>query len=63
MKTMIFMFLLLNKTVVPTHQLVDDKKTYHIKIDNEVIEYAYKEEVYNWIKTKKFEYDESIECE
>lgn len=59
------MFLLLNKTVVPTHELVDNKKTYHINLkkENEVIEYAYKEEVYNWIKTKKFEYDESIECE
>jgi hypothetical protein len=37
---------------------VDGRETYHIVLDNKVIEYSYKEEFRNLVITGKFEYDE-----
>jgi hypothetical protein len=39
---------------------VDGRATYHILVDDKVIEYSYKEEVKNFVITGKFEYDEEM---
>ena len=42
---------------------VDGRPTYHILIDNKVIEYSYIEEFKNLIVTGEFKYDEALETE
>lgn len=42
---------------------VDGRPTYHIVINDKVIEYSYKEEFKNLIVTGEFKYDEALENE
>jgi hypothetical protein len=37
---------------------VDGRTTYHVLVNDKVIEYSYKEEIKNFVITGKFEYDE-----
>ncbi len=39
---------------------VDGRPTYHVLVDDKVIEYSYKEEFKNLVITGKFEYDEEM---
>jgi hypothetical protein len=39
---------------------VDGRETYHLIINDKVIEYAYKEEIQNFYKTGVFQYDENL---
>lgn len=53
-----FMWMLLTHVVVPQEKH-DGKQLYYINCkDDKVIEYAYKEEVLEYIKTGSFEYNE-----
>ena len=55
-----FMWMIITHTVIPQEKC-DDKMTYTIlSKDGSVIEYAYKEEVLEYIKTGTFEYNEDI---
>ena len=38
----------------------DGRQMYNIKIDKEVVEYAYKPEVYQYLETGVFVYDETL---
>ena len=72
MKTIIFMWYLMTGTIVPQKE-VDGRMTYRVEfnslteitegnqtfIGNEV-DYAYKEEVMEWIDTGNFEYNEDL---
>ena len=42
---------------------VDGRPTYHIIINDKVIEYSYKEEFKNLIITGEFKYDEALETQ
>jgi len=58
---LIFVLYLWTGTVTPQHD-VDGRKTYAIFFkDGTCIDYAYKAEVYNWIETGSFQYDETLE--
>ncbi len=47
---------------VCTYPDVDGTKLYAIHLqDNTCIEHAYKSEVLQWIKTKEFQYDDTLE--
>jgi len=72
MKTIVFIWYLINGTIVPQKE-VDGRQCYRvnfpvlteIKEGNQffygtVVDYAYKEEIYNYIKTKKFVYNEDL---
>jgi hypothetical protein len=55
-----FIWMLLTHVVIPQEKN-DDKMTYTIIFkDGTAIEYAYKEEVLEYIKTGTFEYNEDI---
>jgi len=72
MKTMIFMWYLINGTIVPqkevegrncyrvnfpeTTEIVEGNKTFY----GTVVDYAYKGEIYKYIETKKFVYNEDL---
>ena len=72
METIIFMWYLMTGTIVPQKE-VDGRMTYRVEfnslteitegnqtfIGNEV-DYAYKEEVMEWIETGNFEYNEDL---
>lgn len=38
----------------------DGRQTYMLRIEDKVIEYVYKEEIINYIKTGKFSYNEDL---
>lgn len=59
MKKLIFgwMFITGQITLVSKH---DDKNTYNLHVKGETIEYAYKEEIYEYIETKEFKYNEDL---
>lgn len=55
-----FMWMIITHVVIPQEKH-EDKMTYTIvSKDGSVIEYAYKEEVLEYIKTGTFEYNEDI---
>jgi hypothetical protein len=60
MTKLIFIWYLINGTIQPIQNDNDGEKMYniHLKKEQKVIEYAYKNEVINWIETKEFEYDD-----
>jgi hypothetical protein len=61
MSKIVFMWWLLNGTITPAGEH-EDHKLYTVWFsDGKVADYAYKGEVMNYIKTGKFEYDESLE--
>lgn len=58
---LIFIFYLFTGTVVPQDEH-EGRKTYTIyENDGTCIEYAYKAEIYNWIETGVFQYDDTLE--
>ena len=59
MTKLIFGWLLMTGqiTLVSKH---DDKNTYKLQVKGETIEYAYKEEIYEYIETKEFKYNEDL---
>ena len=58
---LIFILYLFTGTVVPQDEH-EGRKTYAIFFeDGKVIDYAYKAEVYNWIETGTFQYDDTLE--
>lgn len=46
--------------LIPTGENVEGRKTYHLIIDDKVYESVYIEEVENFYKTGKFEYNETL---
>lgn len=56
MVKVIFIWYLVTGVVIPTEK-VNDKQTFTIKQKKFIVEYCYKSEVYNWIKTKQFKYE------
>ena len=61
MSTLTFYFWLLVGTITPTGNH-EGYNTYSLKLNNnEVVEYAYKNEIINYIETDHFEYDETLE--
>jgi hypothetical protein len=58
---LIDMYSLITSTLllIPAGEM-DGRATYHIVLDNKVIEYSYKEEFRNLVITGKFEYDEKM---
>ena len=58
---LIFVFYLCTGTITPQDEH-EGRKTYAIFFkDGTCIDYAYKAEVYNWIETGSFQYDETLE--
>ena len=61
MSKLIFVWFLMNGTITPAGEH-EDHKMYTIWFkDGKVIDYAYKGEVINYIKTGTFEYDDFLE--
>lgn len=57
----IFIIYLIIGTVIPQDEH-EGRPTYTIILEDDTcIEYAYKGEIYNWIETGKFEYNEDFE--
>jgi hypothetical protein len=64
MSKVIFIWWLLNGTVTPAGEHEGHKMyTLWFNETNQVIDYAYKSEVMNYIETGVFEYNESIELD
>lgn len=59
MKTILFMWYIVTGTITPNPK-DQERPTYQLKTKEYNIEYAYKEELYNWIETKTFVYDETF---
>lgn len=59
MSKFVFLWYLITGTITPT-DVHEDRQLYTIKKDELYIEYAYKEEILNWIKTDEFVYDEML---
>jgi hypothetical protein len=58
---LIFILYQLTGTVTPQHE-VDGRETYAIFFeDGTCVDFAYKGEVYNWIETGSFQYNEDLE--
>lgn len=55
----IFTWYLITGVVSPTEE-VDGRQTYSIKLETSAIDYAYKEEILEWIETGTFEYNEDL---
>jgi hypothetical protein len=72
MKTIVFIWYLINGTIIPQKEVegrtcyrVNFPETTEITEGNEtfcgnVVDYAYKGEIYNYIETKKFVYNEDL---
>jgi len=59
MTKIIFMWYLITGVITPSDK-VDNRPTYTIKQNNFSVDYAYKGEIYNWIETHKFQYNEDF---
>lgn len=59
MTKIIFMWYLITGVITPSDK-VDNRPTYMIKQKNFSVDYAYKGEIYNWIESKKFIYNEDL---
>jgi hypothetical protein len=46
--------------LIPTGDKVEGKETYHLIVGDKAYEYVYIEEVENFYKTGKFEYNEEL---
>ena len=58
---LIFIIYLIIGTIIPLDEY-EGRKTYAIFLTNgRCIEYAFRGEIYNWIETGKFEYNEDFE--
>jgi hypothetical protein len=53
------MWYIVTGTITPNPK-DQERPTYQLKTKEYNIEYAYKEELYNWIETKTFVYDETF---
>ena len=60
MAKLIFMWMLLTGKIVPQEKNQGHQMYYINCKDNKVIEYAYKEEILEYIKTGTFEYNEDL---
>jgi len=52
--------MVLDTGVVSPTEEVDGRQTYSIKLETSAIDYAYKEEILEWIETGTFEYNEDL---
>lgn len=60
MKTIVFYWMMLKGSIIPQGEH-EGRKMYALKFpDGKVVDYAYKEEILNYIETKTFNYDEQI---
>lgn len=72
MKTILFVWYIINGTLIPQKN-VDGRQTYRIKFSERTevtsggecvyemeVDYAYKGEIYEWIETGTFEYNEDL---
>jgi hypothetical protein len=59
MAKIVFLWYLITGTITPS-EMNDDRQLYTLKKDDLYIEYAYKEELINWIKTDEFVFDETL---
>jgi hypothetical protein len=65
MKTLLFVWYLMNGTLIPQKE-IDGDWTYRIVFSTpdecfgKEVDYAYKEEVMEWIETGTFEYNEDL---
>lgn len=60
MAKLLFVWYIINGSVVCTHKTAEGDKLYCVTQKEVTIEYAYKEEVLEWIKTDTFEYNEDL---
>jgi hypothetical protein len=61
MKTIIFIWYLVSGTIVPQDK-VEGRQTYAVFFeDGKVVDFAFKEEILEYIETGTFEYDEDKE--
>jgi hypothetical protein len=61
MKTIIFTWYLITRTVVPQHD-VEGRQTYALLFkDGTVVDFAFKEEILEYIESGTFEYNEDVE--
>ena len=61
MKTIVFYFMMLKGSIIPQGDN-DGRKMYALKFpDGKVVDYAYKEEILNYIETDYFYYDEDMD--
>jgi len=56
MTKIIFIWYVVTGVITPTEK-VNDKRTFTIKQKDFIVEYCYKSEVNNWIRTKDFHYE------
>jgi hypothetical protein len=59
MSKLVFLWYLITGTITPS-DVNDDRQMYTISKDELYVEYAYKEEIINWIKTDEFVFDETL---
>lgn len=59
MSKLVFLWYLITGTITPS-DINDDRQMYTISKDELYVEYAYKEEIINWIKTDEFVFDETL---
>jgi hypothetical protein len=60
MKTIVFYWMMLKGSIIPQGDN-DGRKMYALKFpDDKVVDYAYKEEILNYLETGTFYYDEDI---
>jgi hypothetical protein len=60
MKTIVFYWMMLKGSIIPQGDN-DGRKMYALKFpDNKVVDYAYKEEILNYLETGTFYYDETL---
>jgi hypothetical protein len=59
MSKLVFLWYLITGTITPS-DVNDDRQMYTISKDELYVEYAYKEEIINWIKTDEFVFDEML---
>jgi hypothetical protein len=60
MKTLVFYFMMFKGSIIPQGQHEGRKMYAVIFPDGKAVDYAYKAEVLNYIKTKQFTYNEDL---
>ena len=65
MTKLIFMWMVLSGVVEPMNEQNDDRELYVLNLENaegkpKVMEHAYKEEIYEYIESGSFEYNDAL---
>lgn len=60
MSAILFLLLLKHGVVIPTNNCVNGSPVYNLKTESCTIEYAYSEEIIDWIETGTFKYNEDL---